>query len=169
MAQGPRYRVPLRRRKENRTDYRSRKALIASELPRVIVRKSNRHVRIQIAGYHEEGDKILVSAFSQELKNLGWEGNYDTTPAAYLTGLMAGERGVKAGIGEAVLDIGRHYPAKGSVIFAALKGLIDAGVEIPHDDDVLPSDDRVGGKHLSENMQTKIEEIKSKLQKGGAE
>jgi len=167
MATGPRYRVPMKRRRENRTDYRSRKALIASELPRIIVRKSNRHMRIQIANYAEEGDRIVATAYSRELVKLGWEGNCDNTPGAYLTGLMAGKRCLDAGIDEAVLDIGRHVPTKGSVIFAALKGVIDAGVSVPHSEEVIPTEDRITGKHLSEKVQNKFDEIKSKLQKGG--
>lgn len=167
MGSGPRYRVPMKRRRKNITDYRSRKALIAGELPRVIVRKSNRHVRVQIADYMDTGDRIIASAFSKELAELGWEGNFDSTPAGYLTGLIAGQRCKEAGIEEAVLDLGRHIPTKGSVVFAALKGVLDAGVSVPHDEEVLPSDDRIAGKHLSEKAQAKFSEIRSKLQKGG--
>jgi len=167
MATGPRYRVPLKRRRQNRTDYRSRKALIISNLPRAVIRKSNRHIRIQIVNYLEKGDTILISAYSGELADLGWEGNFDNTPGAYLTGLMAGKRSIAAGVDEAVLDIGRHVPAKGSVIFAALKGLLDAGVSIPHSDEVLPSEDRINGKHLSDKIKSKIEGVKAKIEKGG--
>ncbi|MEM2838881.1 MAG: 50S ribosomal protein L18 [Thermoplasmata archaeon] len=167
MGSGPRYRVPMKRRRKNITDYRSRKALITGGLPRIIVRKSNKHVRVQVADYLDSGDKIIASAFSKELAEFGWEGNFDNTPAGYLTGLMAGRRCKKAGIEEAVLDIGRHVPAKGSVVFAALKGMLDAGVSVPHDEEVLPNDDRISGKHLSEKTQSKFSEIKSKLQEGG--
>lgn len=167
MGSGPRYRVPMKRRRKNITDYRSRKALITGELPRVIVRKSNRYVRVQIANYVDSGDRIIASAFSKELAKLGWEGNFDSTPAGYLTGFMAGRRCVAAGIQEAVLDIGRHMPAKGSVVFAALRGVLDAGVSVPHNDEILPSDDRIAGKHLSDKVQAKFSEIKSNLQKGG--
>jgi len=167
MSTGPRYRVPMRRRRKNITDYRSRKALVAGGLPRIIVRKSNKHVRVQVADYLDSGDRIIASAFSKELADLGWEGNFDNTPAGYLTGLMAGRRCKQAGIEEAVLDIGRHVPAKGSVVFAALKGIIDAGISVSHDEKVLPNDDRISGKHLSEKTQAKFSEIRSKLQEGG--
>jgi len=169
MASGPRYRVPMKRRRKNLTDYRSRKALIASGLPRLIVRKSNRHIRVQIADYFDSGDRIVASAFSKELARLGWEGSFDCTPAGYLTGLMAGLRCKAAGIEEAVLDIGRHVPAKGSVVFAALKGVLDAGVSVPHSDEVLPTEDRISGKHLSEKVQAKFSELRSKLQSGGVQ
>jgi len=169
MAEGARTRVPMKRRRENRTDYRSRKALIKSDLPRAVVRKSNRHVRVQIINYSEKGDKVLASGYSGELTDLGWKGNCDNTPGSYLTGYLAGKRAVGAGIDEAVLDIGRHVPAKGSIIFAALKGLLDAGVSIPHSKEVLPSDDRISGKHLKGDAHGKFAEIKAKVQKGGDE
>jgi len=169
MAQGPRHRVPLKRRRENRTDYRSRKALIKSELPRAVVRKSNRHVRVQIIDFAMEGDKVIASGYSGELADIGWKGNCDNTPGAYLTGLLAGTRSIDAGVKEAVLDIGRHVPVKGSVIFAALKGLLDAGMTLPYSKEVLPNDDRVSGKHLSESTQKSFTAVKTKMMKKGGD
>lgn len=167
MAEGARRRVPMKRRRENRTDYRSRKALIKSELPRAVVRKSNRHIRVQIIDYAESGDKVLATGYSGELVDLGWQGSCDSTPGAYLTGYLAGKRSIKVGVKEAVLDIGRHVPTKGSVVFAALKGLLDAGVSIPHNKDVLPKKERIEGKHLSEKAQSKFAEVKANVEKGG--
>jgi large subunit ribosomal protein L18 len=34
-----------------------------------------------------------------------------------------------------------------------LKGIVDAGFEIPHDSSVLPSDERVRGEHVAEYME----------------
>lgn len=167
MATGPRYRVPFRRRREKRTDYRSRKALLKSGLPRAIIRRSNKHIRINIANYSSKGDRIVVTAFSQELSSVGWKGNFDNTPGAYLTGLLAGKRCVAAGIKETVLDIGRHMPTRGSVIFAAMKGMIDAGVTIPSGEEILPSEERIMGKHLSDEIQSNFVNIRDKLQKEG--
>lgn len=169
MASGPRYKLPFRRRRENRTDYRSRKALLKSGLPRAVVRRSNRHVRIQVAYYSPKGDEIAVSAYSGELAVKDGVGNFDNIPGAYLTGFLAGKRCLKAGIEQAVLDIGRHQPARGSVVFAAMKGMLDAGISISHDDSILPSDDRISGKHLSEDFQVKFNEIKERIQKGEEE
>jgi large subunit ribosomal protein L18 len=167
MAQGARTRVPMKRRRENRTDYRSRRALIKSELPRAVVRKSNRHIRVQIIHYSEKGDTVLASGYSGELADLGWKGNCDNTPGAYLTGCLAGKRAATAGVKEAVLDIGRHVPAKGSIIFAALKGLLDSGISIPHDKDILPGNDRISGKHLPGDAYGNFAEVKAKVHKGG--
>jgi large subunit ribosomal protein L18 len=167
MVEGARKRVPMKRRRENRTDYRSRKALIKSELPRAVVRKSNRHIRVQIIDYSEKGDHVLASGYSGELIDMGWKGNCDNTPAAYLTGLLAGKRSLTSGVEEAVLDIGRHVPSKGSIIFAALKGLLDAGVSIPHNEEVLPKEERISGKHLKGEAPAQFAVVKSAVQKGG--
>ncbi|HUW42760.1 MAG TPA: 50S ribosomal protein L18, partial [Thermoplasmata archaeon] len=98
---------------------------------------------------------------------IGWKGSCDNTPGAYLTGFLAGTRSIEAGVKEAVLDIGRHAPVKGSVIFAALKGMLDAGMTLPHSKEVLPNNDRVSGKHLSESVQKNFTSVKEKMKKGG--
>jgi large subunit ribosomal protein L18 len=54
------------------------------------------------------------------------------------------------GVKEAVLDIGLKPSTKGSKLFAVLKGLSDAGLEVPHSDGPLPPKDRIGGAHISE-------------------
>jgi hypothetical protein len=37
---------------------------------------------------------------------------------------------------------------KGSRIYAALKGAVDAGLEIPYNPEVLPDDSRISGEHI---------------------
>jgi len=167
MATGPRYRVPFRRRREGRTDYRRRLALVKSGKPRAVVRSSNKHMRIQLVEYTDGGDKILASAVSTELVKLGWKHSGSSTPGAYLTGYLAGKRALEKGVEKAVLDIGLRDPVKGGLVFAATKGLLDAGVEVPHDDGMLPSDDRIRGKHMREGTEGLFDEVKGKL--GGAE
>ena len=34
-------------------------------------------------------------------------------------------------------------------MFAALKGAVDAGLHIPHDDLILPDDERIKGEHIA--------------------
>ncbi len=150
MAHGPRYRVQFRRRREGRTDYRSRLALLKSGETRAVVRRTNGNVIVQFVDWDGEGDSIKASAVGQELQKLGWTGSAKNTPAAYLTGLLAGKRALEAGIDEAVLDMGRHANVRGSKVFAALKGMVDAGVYIPHGDDMFPSEDRLTGKFLDQ-------------------
>jgi len=159
MGHGPRYRVPWRRRREGKTNYYKRLKLIKSGKPRLVVRKSNKYIIVQVAVPAIEGDKIIAAAHSRELvKKYGWNGGTGNTPAAYLTGLLAGLRAKEKGVGEAVLDIGLHEPIKGARVFAALKGALDAGLEIPHSEEILPSEDRIRGEHIAEWAKTLAEE-----------
>ena len=107
------------------------------------------------------GDKIVASAIGNDLKKYGWNYSFSNTPAAYLTGMLAGKRALKRGIEEGILDIGLHTPSKGANVFAALKGVVDAGVSIPYGEEILPSEDRLYGKHISEEISEKVEEVKS--------
>jgi len=166
MARGPRYHVQFRRRRAGKTDYRSRIALLKSGVPRAVVRKTMNNTIVQLVEFHQDGDRILTSATTAELHKFGWESNTGNLPAAYLAGYLAGKRAVEAGIAEAVLDIGRHVPSKGGRVFGALKGLVEAGLDIPHGEDVLPGDERLRGKHLKdpEAAAKMFEQVKAKLE-----
>jgi large subunit ribosomal protein L18 len=166
MSTGPRYRVPFKRRRQGRTDYRHRAALLKGRTARLVVRKSNRNVRVQFVEYKDIGDNVLASAVSTDLAELGWSGSGKSTPGAYLTGLLAGKRAKEKGLGDAVLDIGLRKPTKGGVVFAVLKGVLDAGVEVPHSDDMIPGQERIAGKHMREGTSAMFETTKSKI--GGA-
>ena len=157
-------RLSFRRRREGKTDYRKRLALLKSGKPRVVVRKSNKNIRVQFALYEREGDKIAVSATGSDLKKYEWNYSLSSTPAAYLTGLLAGKRALKNGITKGILDIGLYTPVKGARIFAALKGVVDAGVEVPHSKEILPSEERLYGKHISDEVAEKVEKIKSRIE-----
>lgn len=163
MSTGPRYRVPFRRRREGRTDYRRRAALLRGGTVRLVVRKSNKHVRVQFIDYDEKGDRVLASAVSKELAKHGWTGSGKSTPGAYLTGYLAGRRAKEKGLGEAVLDIGLREPTKGAVVFAALKGALDAGVEVPHSEEMLPSEDRLAGRHMKQGTAEMFVAAKAKI------
>ncbi len=158
MARGPRYSVKFRRRREGKTNYRKRKALILSGKPRLVTRGSLRHMLVQVVEARLEGDHVLASASSKELvTKFGWRGDCGNVPAAYLTGLLAGYRALSKGIKEAVLDIGLHKPSKGSRVFAALKGAVDAGMSIPHGEEILPDMSRIRGEHVAEYSKTLLE------------
>jgi large subunit ribosomal protein L18 len=86
-----------------------------------------------------------------------------TTPSAYLTGLLAGTRAKEAGITESVLDIGRQVPVNGSKVFAALQGVLDAGISCPHNENMIPQDDRINGTHLDASIAKDVERIKEKI------
>jgi large subunit ribosomal protein L18 len=95
-----------------------------------------------------DGDLIIASAHSSELKEFGWKAPCGNLPAAYLTGLLAGKRAKESGTSNAILDIGLHSRDAGSRLFAAAKGAIDAGLVIPHDEAILPKKERIQGQHV---------------------
>ncbi|MFQ5976125.1 MAG: 50S ribosomal protein L18 [Candidatus Hydrothermarchaeales archaeon] len=159
MATGPRYRVPFRRKREGKTDYRKRPKLVMSRKPRLVVRKSLKHAIVQLIEYHPKGDITIVSAHSKELESFGWKGNTSNLKAFYLTGLICGKKAVDKKYKEAVFDSGLSSLIKKSNIFAALKGSLDAGMKIPYGSDVLPEDDRIKG--------TDVEKIIKKINSGG--
>ncbi len=151
MATGPRYRVVFRRRREGKTNYRTRRAFVLSRVPRAVVRLSLKNVTVQVIEAKSIGDKVLVSAHSHELaKSYGLKCNGGNLPSAYLTGLLCGYKALANGVETAILDIGLHLPVKCTRIFAALKGLVDAGLEVPHSEEVLPEESRITGEHIAE-------------------
>lgn len=150
MATGPRYRVPFRRRREGKTNYRTRRALVLSRVPRLVVRLTLKHALIQIIEAETKGDRVIVSAHSRELTNkYGWLGNCGNIPSAYLTGLLCGYKAMIKGIDRVFLDVGLHIPSKGTRVFAALKGVLDVGIEVPHSEDILPDEDTISGTQIA--------------------
>src|SRR3990172_6035045 len=154
MARNARYRVQVRRRREGKTDYRARKALVVSGLPRLVARSTLKNISAQIVVAKPGGDEVMVAAHSGELrKTYGWKAPTGNVPSAYLTGLLCGLKAKKEGVTEAVLDIGLTAPTKGSRLFAVLNGALDAGMEVPHDDSKLVND-RAKGEHIAKYGKT---------------
>lgn len=150
MARGPKYKVKFRRRREGKTNYYKRYKMLLSGKPRLVVRKTNNHIIVQIVIAKPEGDYTIAAAHSKELvKKFGWKASTHNTPAAYLTGLLAGFRALEKGIKEAILDIGLHRAVKGARVFAALKGALDSGLRVPHSPEILPEDYRIRGEHIA--------------------
>ncbi|MGY5875824.1 MAG: 50S ribosomal protein L18 [Candidatus Thorarchaeota archaeon] len=148
MAQGPTYRVKFRRRREGKTNYYRRKRLLSSRRPRLVIRKTNTSMIVQLVNANVVGDTTVASAISTELADYGWVAGTGNLPAAYLTGFLAGLRAKSRGMDNAVLDIGLNPPVKGSKIYAALKGAIDAGLEVPYNPEIIPDDSRLSGDHI---------------------
>ncbi len=167
MATGPRYRVKFRRVRTGKTDYRARKQLLISKKPRLVIRKSLKNTVMQIIVPKEAGDITLVSASTQELKKYGYTAATGNITSAYLAGLLVGLRAKKKGTMEAIPDMGLYHTTKGGLLFAALKGVVDAGLEIPHNPEIFPSEERIVGKHIDKYRKTNIEEqfeaVKQKL------
>ncbi|HLF17240.1 MAG TPA: 50S ribosomal protein L18 [Candidatus Thermoplasmatota archaeon] len=161
MSTGPRTRVPFRRRREGRTDYRARLALLKSGEVRLVVRRTATNVIVQFVDWAEAGDQVKATAVAQELGKMGWEGSTKNTPAAYLTGLLAGKRAAEKGVKDAVLDIGQRKPSKGGRVFAALQGVLDAGIQVPHGEGLTPAKERLTGAFLGQDKN--FEAVRAKI------
>tara|TARA_B100001750_G_scaffold248078_1_gene276548 strand:- start:4009 stop:4251 length:243 start_codon:yes stop_codon:yes gene_type:complete len=71
---------------------------------------------------------------------------------------------ISAGYEEAILDIGLAASTRGNRVFAALKGMVDAGMEIPHGEDVLPDDGRINGSHINDSIAAAVEAAKKSIE-----
>lgn len=125
-------------------------SLLKSRKPRLVVRKSLNNVICQIVKFDPEGDRVVVSADSKELKKFGWKFHCGNVPSAYLTGLLCAEKAKKHKVSEAILDIGLYESTPGNRLYSALKGAVDGGLEVHHSEDVLPKPERLAGQHISE-------------------
>jgi len=138
--------------------------LLKSGRPRAVVRLSERRVRVSLVEYDPSGDRVLATADSAELGGIEFpSGSFASTPAAYLTAYLAGLRAKANGREEAVLDLGIRRPTSGGRLAAALKGLLDSGLEIPHGEEGFPSADRLEGAHLPKKLPHPLETYRSKL------
>ncbi len=144
--------MPFKRRREEKTDYKKRLKLLFSKKPRLVVRKSLKHIRVQIIEYNPKGDNTIVCATTKDLKKFGWNGSANLV-SAYLLGLLIGKKVLKKKINSVVLDMGFQSRVKGSKLYAVLKGALDGGLSIPHSTEILPSEDRISGKHVLDYAQ----------------
>ena len=156
--------VQYARKRKNLTDYRKRLKLVMSGKERLVIRKTSGQIIVQLTKFLEKGDNVLVTCRSSQLKKQGWDLGTKNIPAAYLTGLLAGKLALSKGAKEAVLDTGTSKPESRGRIYAALKGVIDAGIRIPASDSIFPAEDRLAGKHLKKQEAQKIfSEVKSRI------
>jgi large subunit ribosomal protein L18 len=146
------------RRTRGLTNYKQRLGLLKSELTRAVVRQSNNNMLVQLVDYADDGDIILTSAKSHELKKLGYTLNTGNTVAAYLTGILAGKRllASKTGTSEVIIDMGLQKSFYGGRIYAAIKGLKDSGVDVRVSDVVFPVEERLSGAHLKQDGAEKL-------------
>jgi len=150
---------------------------------RLVVRVSNKRVICQMVKAYPKGDITLAYADSSELRAYNIKFGLKNFSACYLTGLLLGSRvmrqsklksiykGNKEKIGvsfleaniagqpatyRAILDIGLKRPTLGSKVFAALKGVCDAGVYVPHKSKLFFGYDKKEKKLNSEKLRSKI-------------
>ncbi len=148
MAGKSTFTTQFRRRRQGKTNYKKRRALLSSNLPRLVARKSNKYIVVQLVEFAPKGDKTLVHVNSKQLAALGWKAGKKNMPAAYLTGLLAAMKAKQRRIEKAVLDIGFSTPVHGSFWSAVLKGALDAGLQVNAGEEAMPSEERASGKHI---------------------
>ena len=164
-----------KRKLNKKTDYRKRLKNLISRKPRLVIRKSNKTIYVQIISYNPDGDKTLASANSKELLKLGYLGSTKNIPSAYLTGLLISKKAKEKSIKSITPDLGLRSAIKGSIPFAVIKGAKDGGLDLKIGKSVLPDESRIHGKHIMEftkqkksnsdlsNLEKKFNEIKTKL------
>lgn len=149
MATNKKYNVEYKRKREGKTDYKQRLLMIKSRLPRFVVRKTLKHIQIQIIEYSQKGDQIKASSHTAELKKLGWKGATANTTAAYLCGMLIAKKAKDKKITDCISDLGKYTSVKGSILYAAIKGAIDGGLKIPCSPTVFPTENRIKGDHIA--------------------
>jgi large subunit ribosomal protein L18 len=142
-------RMKPRRRTAGLTDYRKRLKLVKSGLERLVVRRTNRRIIAMLIKSKAGGDETLVSATSDVLSKFEWKASFKSIPAAYLTGFLLGKKALEKGVEKAIVDFGVHRSVKGSRLYAVVKGVLDAGVEVPADEEMLVPEERLYGEHIS--------------------
>jgi len=165
---------------------------------RMIVRFSNSDVCCQIAYARLEGDIVIGAAYSHELPRYGVKVGLTNYAAAYCTGLLLARRILQKfqldtvyegnteingemynvednddgpGAFRACLDVGLARTSTGAKVFAAMKGAVDGGLDIPHSEKRFPGYDaeskslnadvhraHIFGQHVADYMNNLAEE-----------
>ena len=153
-----------RRRRENKTDYKARRILLTSGIPRIVIRRTNKYFVLQAVESIEAQDKITATITSKDLLKNGWDakmgGSLKSIPAGYLTGLLMAK---KLNGGKYIVDLGMARTLAGSRVFAVVKGLIDGGLDISANEKVFPSEERLNGEHLKDEVKSMIVKVKGGL------
>ncbi|MGH1522239.1 MAG: 50S ribosomal protein L18 [Nitrosopumilus sp.] len=149
----------LRRLREEKTNYKKRGTMLMGKRDFITVNITNENTQVQILKPNMTGDMVVSSAHSRYLLEKGWKGSRKSVSAAYLTGYLAGKKALGQGAKDAILYTGtKKYTQR---MAAALKGVIDAGVQVPANDETFPSDDRINGEHLT--VKNDVSKIKSTI------
>ncbi len=125
----------------------------------ITVNITNENTLVQILKPGMTGDKVIASAHSRYLLEKGWKGSRKSIPAAYLTGYLAGKKALSQGAKDAILYTGtRRYTQR---VAAALKGVVDSGLQVPSDSETFPPDERINGEHLT--VKNEVSKMKSTI------
>jgi len=185
-----RFQTKYRRRRECKTDYQARRAMITQDRTkynspkyRLVVRFTNSRCVCQIVYATIQGDRVVCAADSRELARYGMPVGLTNFAAAYATGLLVSRRALKqlgldqtfTGVAQAdgaeyhveeadnerrpfkcILDIGLTRTTTGNRVFAAMKGAVDGGIHIPHNEKRLPGWDKESSKMDAEQLRSRI-------------
>jgi len=161
--------VAKRRRREYKTDYLNRLKLLKSGKPRVVFRKTNKHIIAQYITSKHAQDKIEITLNSKDLTKYGWpeefKGSLKSISASYLTGYLIGKQIKKQGLENPIVDLGMLRTIYKTKVYAFIKGLIDAGLEINCKEEAFPEEERIQGKSLKKDFSSTFNEIKLKIDK----
>ena len=162
-----RIRIPRRRRREGKTDYKLRLNLLKSGIPRIVIRKTNKYFLVQAIESNEAQDKVTAGLRSYALLKEGldkkYSGSLKSIPAGYLTGLLFAKK--LKNKQEYIADLGMTRTIPGNRIYSVLKGLIDGGAKIKAGETVFPSEERLNGEHLKEDTKATFNKLKEKISK----
>ena len=125
----------------------------------ISINVTNENTQVQILKPEIPGDKVIASAHSRFLLKDGWKGSRKNIPAAYLTGYFAGKKALSKGVDTAIVYSGtRKYTQR---MAAVVKGVIDAGIKVPANEETFPSEERINGDHLK--IKNDIATVKTKI------
>lgn len=162
-----------------------------------------RDIICQIVAARICGDEVLTTAYAHELPRYGVKHGLTNYAAAYCVGLLCARRhlkklkldetyeGVEEVTGEmfeveeegdrrpftALLDIGLVRTTTGNRVFAVMKGAVDGGINVPHNEKRFPAyskeegfdpeelKSRILGNHVAEYMNYLLEEDEERYQK----
>ena len=140
-------RLDRRRRRESKTNYTKRLLLLKGNVPRLVVRKSNKYILLQVVESSGAQDKVICEVSTKEFLRYGWPkdkaGSLKSLAAAYLGGMLLANKAKAKKVEKVILDSGLIPNTKGSRVYAAVKGVAENGLLVPHDKSVLPSDEMI--------------------------
>jgi len=149
----------LRRIRSEKTNYKKRKFMLMSKRDFISVSITNENTQVQILKPEITGDKVIASAHSRFLLKDGWKGSRKNIPAAYLTGYFVGKKALSKGIDNAIVYSGtRKYTQR---MAAVVKGVVDAGLKVPSNEETFPPEERINGEHLK--VKNDIASVKLKI------
>ena len=133
--------------------------MLMSKRDFISINVTNENTQVQILKPGISGDKVIASAHSRFLIKDGWKGSRKNIPAAYLTGYLAGKKAKSKGVDNAIIYSGtRKYTQR---MAAVVKGVVDAGLKVPSDEETFPPEERINGEHLK--IKNDIINVKSKI------